>query len=128
MKNQTSVWSANEYAEKIGEIYNKAHIGKTFPKGELGVSPVESASTFDAALNNNLLYHGNKLDIPFEKPCWKDFISIMTSHPIKYNAENLTLSFKNANVFKSLLLVSTNPNTKNKWGKDYQLLMIRIKK
>ena len=122
MKNQTSVWSANEYADEIGKIYNKAHIGKTFPKGALGVSPVESASTFDAALKNNLLCHGNKLDIPFEKPCWKDFISIMTSYPnIEYSAENLTLSFKNANVFKNLLLVSTNPNTKNKWEKDYQL-------
>tara|TARA_X000000368_G_scaffold417701_1_gene414849 strand:- start:3869 stop:5626 length:1758 start_codon:yes stop_codon:yes gene_type:complete len=122
MKNQTSVWSANEYATNIGTIFTKANQGKTFPKGPVGTGPIDSGRAFDDALKNNLLCHGNKLEIPFEKPCWKDFISIMLSNPeIIYNSENQKLSFKNATSYKNLLVISDNPNNKNTWTGDYEL-------
>ena len=68
------------------------------------MGPRDSASAYDDALKNNLLCHGKKLDIPWEKSCWKDFMSIMLSTPgIIYNGETQTLSFKNAASFKNLL-------------------------
>ncbi len=122
MNNQTSLWSANEYATNIGKIFTKANQGKTFPKGPVGTGPIDSGRAFDDALKNNLLCYGNKLEIPFEKPCWKDFMSIMLSNPgIIYNIDNQTLSFKNATSYKNLLITTDNPNNKNTWGEDFQL-------
>ena len=52
------------------------------------MSPRDSALAYDDALKNNLLCHGKKLDIPWEKACWKDFMSIMLSIPgITYNVK-----------------------------------------
>ena len=122
MQNQNKAGGAGEYKTKIGTFFTKASKGETFPKGSVGMGPRDSASAYDDALKNNLLCHGKKNDIPWEKPCWKDFMSMMLATPgIIYNSENQKLSFKNATSFKNLLVISDNPNNKHTWAGDYEL-------
>ena len=99
IKKITQHGSVGQYTSALSRERYKANIGKIRPK-----------SNFDNAITDNMMCYGTKPSIPWTKPCWTDFIIIMTSTPgIQLNRTTGRLSFaKSAASTKSLLPITNN--------------------
>ena len=74
---------------------------------------------FDSAVQNNMACFGKKPNIPWKKPCWKDFIIIMSNSGIAVeNPTTGNLSFSKAPQNIKSLLPLTNVS-KNNWKAQY---------
>ena len=80
---------------------------------------------FDTTIYTSMLCNGKMPDIPWDKPCWRDFNIIMTTVPgVTQNPSNLNLSFRGApQSFKSLLTVGGRGFWKNEstWVGNYEI-------
>ena len=90
---------------------------------------VNPKANFDSYMLTNQLVKGEYPEIPWEKPCWKDFIRIMSSTEYIKLLDNGRLSFNSnsAGRFKNLLPLEGSENSKQgirkniHWVENYQL-------
>ena len=79
---------------------------------------LQPKNDFDKSILKNMRCYGKKPAIPWNKPCWTDFIMIMEQTPnIKLNKNTGNLNFSAASSsFKNLLPIS---NVANNCGSEY---------
>ena len=115
-RGQNNDWSTTNYKNKVLTYKSQAQRGNISSN-----SPQE----FDEAIQSNMLCYGTKPSIPFDKPCWKDFIIMMTvTEYIKLQNGKLSFAGNTGGGFKSLLPVSnTNAGWKSgmAWVGNYDL-------
>ena len=101
---QEGRWSNWTYKNVVNWIKRQAYYYQRNPK-----------KNFDRAIYTNKLCFGKAPKIPWDKPCWKDFIIIMTATEyIKYKNGELDFSGNAGGGFKSILPRS---NYKAGWKK-----------
>ena len=121
-----------------------AYVGNTWKKGQEGDWSVNTLKSqilsykrqmitnlrnpkkdFDRTIYTSKLCNGTMPNIPWDKPCWRDFNIIMNTIPGVYTDSNTgNLSFKGANnSFKSLLQVKTTGwwNNDHAWSPNYEI-------
>ena len=111
---QQGSWSINTYKSKLYGIKRQMQAGLLNPKTD-----------FDKTINTSMMCNGKMPDIPWDKPCWRDFNIIMSSIPgVIENPTNLNLSFNTAqSSFKSLLTIGGRGSWKNDfvWVGNYEI-------
>ena len=111
---QEGGWSVNTYKSKLYDIKRQMQSGLLNPKTD-----------FDKTINTSMMCKGTMPNIPWDKPCWRDFNIIMSTIPgVTENPTNLNLSFNNASSsFKSLLTVGGRGSWKNEyvWVGNYEI-------
>lgn len=111
---QQGSWSINTYKSKLYGIKRQMQAGLLNPK-----------TNFDKTINTSMMCNGKMPDIPWDKPCWRDFTIIMSTIPgVTENPTNLNLSFNKAqSSFKSLLTVGGRGSWKNDfvWVGNYEI-------
>lgn len=112
---QNGEWSVSEYLrELIGYKRQNIH-DSTQPK-----------KNFDRYMHNNMLVKGNLPQIPWEKPCWNDFIIMMSTSEYSTIVSNGNLSFSGGG-FKSILPTQNSAEAKSgikkgmHWVGNYEL-------
>ena len=112
---QNGVWSVSQYLrELIGYKRQNIH-DSTQPK-----------KNFDRYMNNNMLVKGNLPQIPWEKPCWKDFTTMMSTSDYSTIVSNGNLKFSGGG-FKSILPTRNSTQAKSgikkgmHWVGNYEL-------
>jgi len=113
-KGQEGDWSVNTLKGNILNYKRKMEANLRNPKRD-----------FDNTIYTSKLCNGNMPQIPWDKPCWRDFNIIMNTIPGVYTDSNTgNLSFKGANNnFKSLLQVTTRGwwNNEHAWAPNYEI-------
>ena len=113
-RGQEGDWSVNTYKSQIYNYQRQMQAGLRNPKND-----------FDKTIYTSMLCNGKMPDIPWDKPCWRDFNIIMRTIPgVTENPSNLNLSFKAApSNFKSLLTVGGRGWWKNEstWVGSYEI-------
>ena len=113
-RGQEGAWSVNTYKSQIYNYKRRMQYGLNNPKAD-----------FDGTIYTSMLCNGKMPDIPWDKPCWRDFNIIMTTIPgVTQNPSNLNLSFRGApQSFKSLLTVGGRGWWKNEstWVGSYEI-------
>ena len=88
---------------------------------------INPKKNFDRYILTNQLIKGENPPIPWEKPCWKEFIKIMTSTKDIKLVNNGNLDFSGSGSFKSILPQSNDIKAKSgpkkgmNWVEGYQL-------
>ena len=109
-------WSVSKFFKKLF-YYKQQNIKDS----------VNPKKNFDRYMYNNMLVRGEYPEIPWEKPCWKDFILMMTATENIKTLDNGNLSFSTAGRFKSLIPMEGSEQTKQgtrkgiHWVGNYEL-------
>ena len=110
----SSYWSNNTLSNKVREIRDAFSRGSQNPK-----------SNFSELIDKSEQCYGTKPDIPWTKPCWQDFIEMMTvTDYIIIKEGALNFSGNSGGGFKSLLpITNTNKTWKSgmAWKPGYNL-------
>jgi hypothetical protein len=109
---QEGGWSVNGYESNVRSSKTRAQSSANNPK-----------ANFDNTIKSNMLCYGEMPNIPWDKPCWRDFNIIMSSTD-GIIPSNGNLSFNKGPVdFKSLLTVSSVGWWKNEytWVGNYEV-------
>ena len=110
----SSYWSNNTLASKVRQLRNAINRNATTPK-----------SNFDSYLESSEQCYGKKPSIPWNKPCWTDFVQMMTvTEYIKLENGALNFSGNSGGGFKSILPITNNNQTWKKgmaWKPGYIL-------
>ena len=113
-KGQQGGWSVNTYKSKLFNIKRQMQSGLLNPKTD-----------FDNTINTSMMCNGKMPEIPWDKPCWRDFTIILSTIPgVTENPTNLNLSFNGSSAsFKSLLTVGGRGSWKNEfvWVGKYEI-------
>ena len=113
---QNNDWSVSTYKNNVLNYKAQAQRGRISSN-----TPQE----FDNAIYTNMLCYGTKPEVPFDKPCWKDFIIMMTvTEYIKLQNGRLSFAGNTGGGFKALLPVSnTNAGWRSgmAWVGNYEL-------
>ena len=111
-KGQQGDWNANTYQGQLYSYKQQMISNERNPKKD-----------FDRTIYTNMLCKGEMPNIPWDKPCWRDFNIIMNTLPgIEFKPDSI--SFANApNNFKSLLVRKTRGWWKNDyaWTGNYEI-------
>ena len=116
IKNSTLYSSVASYLSTLTNERRSANLGNIQPK-----------NNFDNAITKNMMCYGTKPTIPWTKPCWRDFLIIMTTIPgIQLSSTTARLSFKGAaSQFKSLLPITNSASggwkAKMAWAPNYEV-------
>ena len=111
-KGQEGNWSVNTLKSNILGMKRQSQTTTRNPK-----------TNFDNTIYTNLMCNGEMPGIPWDKPCWSDFVIIMTATPGITNSTG-KLSFNSApSAFKSLLAVGSRGWWKNEytWTGNYEI-------
>ena len=93
LNGQKGSWSNRMYQGAVNGYKRQAYSGQRNPK-----------ANFDKAIYTNMLCFGKAPKIPWDKPCWKDFIIMMTATEyIKYKNGELDFSGNSGGGFKAIL-------------------------
>ena len=108
---QNGSWSISKYLRSLLNVKQQNIKDSVNPK-----------ANFDRYMVTNQLVRGEFPQIPWEKPCWRDFIIIMTSTDFINMSDNGNLSFasSSASGFKSIL-PTQKVNTGLHWVGNYEL-------
>ena len=108
---QNGRWTQNQYKNDLLNLKRKSRSGLINPK----------LNDFDNTIDSNMKCFGKIPGIPFDKPCWKDFMLMMKCMDgvkiINTGSDWDSLSFDGATNFKSLL-AQGEPNNKY-WKNKY---------
>ena len=109
IQGQKGGWSHQQYKNELLKLKRETRTGIINP----------DMSNFDDTVDSSLKCFGNKPNIPFDKPCWKDFSLIMKCvngvKLIGTNSDNKSLSFDGASNLQSLLA----EGDKNYWKNNF---------
>ena len=110
----SSYWSNNTLANKVRNLRDAFYRGSQNPK-----------SNFNDLIDKSEQCYGTKPNIPWSKPCWTDFIQMMTvTEYIKFKNGTLNFSGNSGGGFKALLpITNTNKTWKSgmAWKPGYNL-------
>ena len=111
---ESSYWSNNTLASKVRQLRNTINRNAITPK-----------NNFDSYLESSEQCYGTKPSIPWNKPCWIDFVQMMTvTEYIKFENNALNFSGNSGGGFKSILPITNNNQTWKKgmaWKPGYIL-------
>ena len=101
----SSYWSNSTLATQVRKLRDYVNRAASNPK-----------SNFDAYVTNHEVCYGTKPSIPWDKPCWTDFVQMMTvTEYIKFENNTLNFSGNSGGGFKAILPI-TNVNQRWKEG------------
>ena len=111
---QEGGWSPNGYKSQVLSYKREMQSNLRNPKAD-----------FDRTIYTSMLCNGQMPDVPWDKPCWRDFNIIMMTLPgVSQNPSNMNLSFSGApSSFKSLLTAGGKGWWKNEyaWVGNYEI-------
>ncbi len=110
IQGQKGGWSQDQYKNELLKLKRETRAGIINP----------DMSNFDDTVDSSLKCFGNKPNIPFDKPCWKDFSLIMKCvngvKLIGTNSDDKSLSFDGAANLQSLLAEGDKTYWKNNFN------------
>ena len=117
-KGQDGAWSISQFLRSL-LWYKRQNIRDS----------VNPKANFDRYMHNNMLVRGEFPEIPWEKPCWKEFVNMMTSTEyIKLEGSgNLSFAGNTGGGFKSLIPLENSSQSKSgvkegiHWVGNYEL-------
>jgi len=108
-RGQQYSWSTFQYKGNVDSYKRQADYYRRNPK-----------ANYDRAIYTNMLCYGKVPDIPYEKPCWRDFTLMMTATEYIKREPDGTLNFEgnSGGGFKGILPVS---NRARGWNKEQNI-------